>query len=79
MVTGVPTFRSIDTYEIKDRGTAITVENPGGYPEPNVLRDHNVIIDGDPYFVRGVETYAISRPYPDRYEFGLLADPGWRT
>lgn len=71
----MPEFEGLGSFLIAGRGTVFTVKNPGGYPEPGVLVGRDVLIDGTPFHVRGVESYAIVRPYPDRFDFGLLVEP----
>lgn len=69
----IPEFASDGVWmEIRGRGWAIAVRNPGGYPEPGVLAGQRVRIDGVEYDVRGVETFRIVRPYPESYGFSLL-------
>lgn len=65
-------FTSKARHEISGRGTVFTVENPGGLPEPAVLTGEDVLIDGVPYKVVGVETFRIVRPYPEHFDIGLL-------
>lgn len=72
--TGVPLteFTSVDHFEIAGRGMCYTINNPGGYPEPNVLTGTTVVLDGRIRKVVGVETFAIGRPYPESLGFALL-------
>jgi hypothetical protein len=70
----VADFTATGAYEIAGRGTCFAVVNPGGYPEPNVLTGAVVRIDGVTFKVRGVETFAIGRPYPEHLSFALLVD-----
>lgn len=65
-------LESQDRFKITGRGTVFVVENPGDLPEPNVLTGGNVKIDGAIYRVRGIETFAVGRPYPVSYSFGVL-------
>lgn len=61
-----------EAYLLKDRGYVVAVKNPGGYPDPGVLTGRVVTIDGNEFLCRGVESFAIALPYPDRLDFGLL-------
>lgn len=70
----MPEFEALGSFVVRDRGTVFTVKNPGGYPDPGVLVGRDVLIDGSPFRVKGVESYAIVLPYPDRFDFGLLVE-----
>lgn len=55
-------YKSLDTFEIKGRGKVFVVEN-----EKDRIRDDNdllgseVVIDGQPYVVKGVESFPIHK------------------
>jgi hypothetical protein len=55
-------YKSIDTYEIKGRGKVFIVVNDKERDrDNNDLVGSNVIIDGENYIVKGVESYAIPK------------------
>ncbi len=66
-------YHELDRFFITGRGLAISVKNPGGYKDGELLGT-NVLIDGEEYLVRGVGTFAIVRPYPDNLDFSLLVE-----
>lgn len=73
--TDRPSFRSLGpSYEIPGRGWGVGVENPGGYPEPNVLAGQEVLLDGQLVTIKAIETFSIARPYPEGLSFGFLLD-----
>ncbi len=64
-------------------GQGVAIENPGDLPTPEILVGEAVEIDGRPFTVRQVETYAIARGengYPAGLPIGLLVEkyPGTR-
>lgn len=61
---------SKDSFEIKGRGLAFAFEAeqiPEGIWDPNHLRGETVEINGLPFLVAGVETYAITRSPQNPY------------
>lgn len=70
-------FYSTDHVRVKGRGMVFTFEKdqcPEDLWDLNDLRGERVRIDGVPFEVRGVETFAIHRSpdHPYRLGFGLL-------
>lgn len=60
-----------EPYRIKGWGLGYTVTNPG-VEEPTSLTDTKVLLDGKEVKVKGVETYAIARPYPKTLDFAVV-------
>jgi hypothetical protein len=70
-------FHSEDSYEIKGRGLVYSFDAeqiPAEMWDPGQLKGEDVLIDGTPHRVRGVETFCICRSpdFPYRKSFGLL-------
>lgn len=66
-------YHELDRFTITGRGLCIAVKNPGGYKDGELLGT-NVLVDGKEFLVKGVETFAIGRPYPDGLNFALLVE-----
>lgn len=65
-------YKSLDTFEIKNRGRVFVVENDKDRDrDNNDLLGSEVIIDGKNYKVKGVESFAIQKIYKGQ-KIGLL-------
>jgi hypothetical protein len=62
-------FQAADWFTITGRGRVAAIKGIPGL-NPGDLLNTEVLIDGKPYFIRGVETFAI--PDPTGRDFGLL-------
>jgi hypothetical protein len=70
-------FTSEGSFYMKDMGQVFSVQMPKDLWEPGHLKDTKAMIDGTPYRIKGVESFAIgrSRTNPYRLKIGLLVEP----
>lgn len=65
-------YKSLETFEIKNRGRVFVVENDKDRDrDNNDLLGSEVIIDGKNYKVKGVESFVIQKIYKGQ-KIGLL-------
>jgi len=67
-------FVSTESYVVEGRGRTYITQNPSGLDEPNDLCGLDVEINGVVRYIKGVESFAVCRPYPEGWHIGLLAD-----
>jgi hypothetical protein len=70
-VEQAPAFHAAEWIEITGRGLVAVIENNEGI-NPRGLTGQRVLIDGDEFLVRGVETFAVPDWSVSRHPFGLL-------
>lgn len=70
-----------DSFEITGRGTVYAFKGPLPACCPEHLFDQHVLINDEPYTIKGVECFALMRshdhPYPQSLGYGLLVEK-WR-
>lgn len=71
-------FHATQWIDIIGRGLLAVIENSQGI-NPRGLTGHVVLIDGEEWLVRGVETHAVPDWSADRHPFGLLVKENEQT